>query len=339
MLLVFDSLVEMKKLLGIVVLGLLWCNTSFAVSSLPLCQGEDNAQWTNCVGTYENKDVSKPDDEYKMTRDYMGEFGSTPGKREGKGKSRVYRDGKFHSTYVGEFKDGKANGQGTFTGSDGSKYVGEFIDDRQNGQGTETYANGDKYVGGYKDGKKHGQGTYTWANGSKYVGGYKDGKRHGQGTYTWTDGDKYVGGYKDGKRHGQGTFTKSDGSKYVGEFIDDRQNGQGTYTFPNGERWVGEWENGDFYSGQKIQSESTKEKKAQKKFELLKLKTDAKALASDAYACYQKSTEYKRQVLKPIIEYIARLLENSELPTWGTSKTYRQIIAASEDALKQGGCW
>ena len=139
--------------------------------------------------------------------------------------------------------------------------------------------------------------------------------------------------------NGRGTFTWANGDRYVGEFKDDKEHGQGTYTFPNGERWVGEWENGDFYSGQKIQSESTKEKKAQKKFELLKLKTDAKALASDAYACYQKSTEYKRQVLKPIIEYIARLLENSELPTWGTSKTYRQIIAASEDALKQGGCW
>ena len=153
------------------------------------------------------------------------------------------------------------------------------------------------------------------------------------------DISQYVSGKKDKKKDGQGILTFEDGSKYDGQYKNEIPHGQGTYTFPNGERWVGEWENGDFYSGQKIQSESTKEKKAQKKFELLKLKTDAKALASDAYACYQKSTEYKRQVLKPIIEYIARLLENSELPTWGTSKTYRQIIAASEDALKQGGCW
>jgi len=35
--------------------------------------------------------------------------------------------------YVGEFKDGKSNGQGTFTDRDGEKYVGEFRDDEENG--------------------------------------------------------------------------------------------------------------------------------------------------------------------------------------------------------------
>ena len=32
--------------------------------------------------------------------------------------------------YVGEFKDGKRTGQGTYTWSDGRKYVGEFKDGR-----------------------------------------------------------------------------------------------------------------------------------------------------------------------------------------------------------------
>ncbi len=41
------------------------------------------------------------------------------------------------------------------------KYVGEFKDGKKHGQGTFTYANGDKYVGEFKDGyTKHGQGTY-----------------------------------------------------------------------------------------------------------------------------------------------------------------------------------
>ena len=40
--------------------------------------------------------------------------------------------------YVGEFKDEKYNGQGTFTHPDGTKYVGEFKDGLQNGQGTNT---------------------------------------------------------------------------------------------------------------------------------------------------------------------------------------------------------
>ena len=37
--------------------------------------------------------------------------------------------------YVGEYKDGKRNGQGTFTYPDGEKYVGEFKDGERNGQG------------------------------------------------------------------------------------------------------------------------------------------------------------------------------------------------------------
>ena len=38
--------------------------------------------------------------------------------------------------YVGEFQDGKRNGQGTYIYPDGGKYVGEFKDDMIRGQGT-----------------------------------------------------------------------------------------------------------------------------------------------------------------------------------------------------------
>ena len=36
--------------------------------------------------------------------------------------------------------------------ANGSKYVGEYKDGMRNGQGTMTYANGDEYVGEWKDG-------------------------------------------------------------------------------------------------------------------------------------------------------------------------------------------
>ena len=110
----------MKKLLGILVLGLLWCNTLFGESSLPPCQGEDT-QWTNCFGTDTSPDGRK---------------------------------------YVGEFKDGKPHGQGTFTYSNGDKYVGEFKDGIRHGQGTLTYVDGDKYVGEFRRGEFHGLGKY-----------------------------------------------------------------------------------------------------------------------------------------------------------------------------------
>ena len=52
--------------------------------------------------------------------------------------------------------------EGTVTYSDGTKYVGEFKDDKRHGQGTYTTAGEDlKYVGEWKDEKEHGPGTYT----------------------------------------------------------------------------------------------------------------------------------------------------------------------------------
>ena len=63
----------------------------------------------------------------------------------------------------------------------GSRYVGEWKDGKKHGQGTYTYGKGkgegDKYVGEFKDGKKHGQGTYIKTEGRKYVGEWKDGER------------------------------------------------------------------------------------------------------------------------------------------------------------------
>ena len=77
-------------------------------------------------------------------------------------------DGEFAGQkYVGEWRDGKFNGQGTFTWPDG-----KFADQ--------------KYVGEWRDGKFDGKGTFTWLNsefaGQKYVGEFRDGKFNGQGT-------------------------------------------------------------------------------------------------------------------------------------------------------------
>ena len=46
--------------------------------------------------------------------------------------------------------------------TDGRKYVGEFKDGSIEGQGTYIWTNGTKYVGEYKDDKIHGQGTYIF---------------------------------------------------------------------------------------------------------------------------------------------------------------------------------
>ena len=106
---------------------------------------------------------------------------------------------------------------GTYTFADGDKYVGEWRDDKKNGQGTYYYLaddefKGDKYVGEFRDNAFNGQGTFTYADGDKYVGEFRDDKEHGQGTYTFANGNKYVGEFKDGVLDGYAIQYRADGS-------------------------------------------------------------------------------------------------------------------------------
>ena len=64
----------------------------------------------------------------------------------------------------------------TKTYDNGDKYVGEYKDGKRNGEGTMTYADGSKYVGQWKDGMRNGQGTMTYADGRVEKGIWKDGK-------------------------------------------------------------------------------------------------------------------------------------------------------------------
>ena len=104
--------------------------------------------------------------------------------------------------YVGEWKHGKFDGQGTFMGTNGIKALGEFKDGELI-KGTKIYPNREKYIGEFRDYKRNGQGTFTWANKNKYVGEWNDNLQNGQGTLfapngsiissgIWADG-KFVG--------------------------------------------------------------------------------------------------------------------------------------------------
>ena len=138
----------MKKLL-LFMIGTMLAFSAYGQSKLPPCQGSDVTKWSNCFGT------------------------------------QTFGGG---SKYVGEYKDGRKNGQGTLTFQNGEKYVGEWKDGIKSGQGTFTYADRDNYIGEWKDGKKNGQGTYIWANGDKYVGEFKNGVSRGRGVQSYADG-------------------------------------------------------------------------------------------------------------------------------------------------------
>ena len=160
----------MKKVLGNLVLGLMFYNIALAESLLPSCKGTDSFKWTNCFGTEEKNIVYDPlyKDQYKNKK----------------------------ILYEGEYRSGKFHGQGTLIDSIGNKYIGKYKNNKRNGKGTNIYTNGNKYVGEIKDDIKYGQGIYTWANGAKYVGEWKDAKLHGFGTYTFPDGRVLKGIWK-----------------------------------------------------------------------------------------------------------------------------------------------
>jgi hypothetical protein len=91
-----------------------------AWNRLPECKGQDISQGVNCFGSF------------------------------------VYDNGQ---KYVGQYKNGKRNGIGTFTW-DGHKYVGQFEDDDFKGRGTLIYADGSRYFGQFLSDKSEGQGVY-----------------------------------------------------------------------------------------------------------------------------------------------------------------------------------
>ena len=146
--------------------------------------------------------------------------------------------------YVGEWKDGKREGQGTYKWADGDKYVGEWKDGKFHGQGTFTFPKPGSYAikSGKFDGNKYKYVGIIFQQ--KYVGEFKDDKKNGRGTQTDHIGNIYVGQFKNGLKHGQGTHTFANGHKYVGEWKDGEYHGQGTFIWKDGRVDKHIWENG-----------------------------------------------------------------------------------------------
>ena len=151
------------------------------------CEGNNYKEWTNCKGAYTAENGLK-----------------------------------FNGLFI---KGTILKGISIYPG--GSKYVGEFKNFKPHGYGTFVWSNGDKYYGEWKEGKSHGNGTKIWKNGRKYLGKFKEDKLHGEGTLFYPDGKKYTGGFLNGNRHGDGTFTYPDGTAYIGKFIDGKEEGVG----------------------------------------------------------------------------------------------------------------
>jgi hypothetical protein len=154
----------------------------------------------------------------------------------------------FQGTYVGEFKDAKFHGQGTFTyssviekskmmyGKDGMsfdeslkklgyKFNTEGLSDHKSASSEERI---EEQSGTWKGGELNGYGSRTWT------------KAHDK-----THQQKYVGNFKDGKIDGYGTKWYNWGDYFKGTFYccsGDNPTQEGTMFFLDGTSEYGTWE-------------------------------------------------------------------------------------------------
>lgn len=103
------------------------------------------------------------------------------------------------------------------------QYVGEIKNGKANGFGMGIWETGHKYEGYWEDGLKEGLGIYRFANGEVYHGIFISNKREGKGVYFFKNGDRYSGDWKQDIRDGVGAiFSKSEKIKKAGVWNKDK---------------------------------------------------------------------------------------------------------------------
>ncbi len=212
---------SMKKLLAIVVLGLLINGNAYA---LPKCKGDDRSKWTKCVGTHLTSEKAK----------ITAEYGKNPGVVDGRYLWERNEKGTF-------FKGSKKN----------DKTVGHFFMrityNSENDNRTE--------ISGFvsKKGTQRGKSIDYFKNGDKIIFvGELSGLRPKKGTLFYiVDNERYYGDSLKLYPNGKGHLTYKDGSKYYGELKyfeklkKSKRHGKGTLTYPNGKIEKGIWKEDD----------------------------------------------------------------------------------------------
>ena len=195
----------MKKLLAIIILGLLWSVNGY--SEIKCIKGdckngfggaEDKANGKTWVGTFKNGKIVKGSMRALPDIQYKGDFKNF--KPDGKGEITMGNLNKFYANQNGLFKNGLfIKGTAKILIKDNFNYNGEMEGMEINGFGLMTFPKGDKYEGKFKNGKFNGEGRYTWASGSTWAGNYSNDKRNGLGVFTSSKGSSTLSNWKNGK--------------------------------------------------------------------------------------------------------------------------------------------
>ncbi|KAG1694159.1 hypothetical protein DVH05_021815 [Phytophthora capsici] len=211
--------------------------------------------------------------EFKTGFTYVGDF--IHGRMHGTGRIEWHTSG---VVYEGEFRHNEITGTGTYWWANGSSYVGEVKCGKRNGQGV--FVTGDRGIVlkneehgveteevpkpllfAYRshedesdpDGIHDENGLVLAQSNARYEGAWDNGLPHGYGELVFDAARniRYEGQFIEGKRHGTGHMHYADGSAYIGDWKADVKCGRGVMTWmvPGAEdavpleRYDGEWEN------------------------------------------------------------------------------------------------
>ena len=103
-----------------------------------------------------------------------------------------------YSTYVGEMREGRPEGQGRLEQRSGAFLEGAWKAGLLDGEGVSLDAEGNRYEGHFAAGKADGQGRLLSRDGSIYEGTFRNGVRHGSGTTRLAGGTTYRSQWRDG---------------------------------------------------------------------------------------------------------------------------------------------
>ena len=134
-------------------------------------EGEEKNNEYYFKGNYINNEKKNGKMEFLLLSDiYEGEFKNNL--FEGKGHY-IYKNG---NEYIGNFKEGKFNGEGKFKWSENEFYEGNFINGIREGKGKIHYKNGRSFIGNFSKGRPNGYGVFDNGFGFKKNVEFIDGK-------------------------------------------------------------------------------------------------------------------------------------------------------------------
>jgi len=163
----------------------------------------------------------------------------------GSGKMIYNLPGHPCEIYIGNWKNGKKDGEGTYNTKIGS-YTGQWKNDKYDGTGVLISKYGD-YRGEFVNGKRHGKGKIIQQNGDVYEGEFKNNRYNGFGKITYSNGDACEGEFKNNEIvHAKCKYIYKNNDTYFGDVKDGFAHGKGRWVdATNNLIYDGHWKDGN----------------------------------------------------------------------------------------------